>query len=117
MSLLNVIDAYSGYNQFKTAEGNTNHTTFYVDMIFIITLHYHALWLDKFWHHLPEDINKLFGGMIGITMEAYVDCMLFKLIKGVDHTKDLRKAFKYMCLHQVRMYPSKYAFGVQFRKF
>lgn len=49
--------------------------------------------------------NKLFTGMIDVTMEAYVDD---KLVKGVDHVEDLQKTFECMRLHQVCLYPAKY---------
>lgn len=48
-------------------------------------------------------VNKLFAGMIGLIMEAYVDDMLFKSIKGVDHIEDLRKNFECMRFHQVTL--------------
>lgn len=35
-------------------------------------------------------VNKLFAGMIGNTMEDYVDYMLVKLVKGVDDVEDVR---------------------------
>lgn len=39
-------------------------------------------------------IKKHFAGMICITMEPYVDDMLVKSVKGVDHVEDLRNTFE-----------------------
>lgn len=39
-------------------------------------------------------VNKLFDEMIDETMQVYVDDMLVKSIKGVDHLEDLTKTFE-----------------------
>lgn len=52
-------------------------------------------------------INKLFTGMIDVTMEDYVDDMLVKSVK----------TFERMHLHQVCLNPTKCIFGVQSGKF
>lgn len=44
-------------------------------------------------------VNKQIAVMIGVTMEADVDDMLVKSVKGVNHVKYLRKTFKRMRLH------------------
>lgn len=55
--------------------------------------------------------------MIGVTMEAYVDDMLVKLVKSVNHVENLRKTFECMRFHQVHLNPAKCAFCVQSSKF
>lgn len=62
-------------------------------------------------------VSKLFVGMIGLTMESYIEEILVKSIKDVDPTNDLRKTFECMRLYQVRMNPSRCAFVVEYRKF
>ena len=62
-------------------------------------------------------VNKLFHDMIGDTMEAYVDDMLVESKKAVNHVVDLEKTFQRMREHQVRLNPTKCAFGVHSGKF
>lgn len=62
-------------------------------------------------------VNKLFTGMRGINVEAYVDDMLVKSVKGIDPVEDLRNIFECMRLHQVHLNPAKCAFHVQSGKF
>lgn len=110
------MDAYSVYNKIKISRGDTCHTTFYADNdiyhytgIPVGLINVNAIY--------QRMVNKLFSGMVGVTMEAYVDDMLVKYVKGVDHTENLRKTFERMKLHQVRLNSAKCAFGVQSMKF
>lgn len=61
-------------------------------------------------------VNKLFAGIIGMAMEAYVDDMLVKFSKRVYDTKDLRKTFERLRLQKVCLNPLKCAFGIQSRQ-
>lgn len=59
-------------------------------------------------------VNKMFEGKTCVTMEAYVDDMLVKSIKGINHIEDLRKTFERVRFHdQVLLDPAKCTFGVQ----
>lgn len=51
--------------------------------------------------------------MINVTMQAYVDDMLVKSIRGVDHKEDFRKTFERMRLYQARLNLVKCAFSVK----
>lgn len=62
-------------------------------------------------------VNKLFTGMIGMTMKSYMDDMLLKLVKRINHVEDMRNTFECMRLHKVRLNPVKRAFGVQSGQF
>lgn len=57
-------------------------------------------------------VNKLFANMIETKMETYVDDMLVKSNKGVNHQEDLKKGFARMTLYSVRFTPSKCAFDI-----
>lgn len=50
-------------------------------------------------------MNKLFTDMLGDTMDFYVDDMLVKSKKGIDHQKDLEWAFTRMSMHNVCLNP------------
>jgi Fic family protein len=62
-------------------------------------------------------VNKMFQGQIGRNMEVYVDDMLEKSIKLLDHTHDLHEAFKTLKQYEMKLNPTKCAFGVSFGKF
>lgn len=110
------MDAYSGYNQIQMAENNTHHTAFYADNdIYHYTVIPFGLINAGVTYQMM--VNKLFVGMICDTMEAYVDDMLVKSIKRVDHVEDLRNTFERMRLHQVRLNQTKCAYDVQYDKF
>lgn len=100
------MDVYSGYKQIKMADSDVCHTVFYADndIYHYTVLPFRLINVDTTYQRM---MNKFFAGMISITMEAYVDDMLVKSIKGVDHTKDLRITFERMCLPQVRLNSAK----------
>lgn len=62
-------------------------------------------------------VNHVFSDMLGDSMEAYVDDVLEKSRKDVDHEGDLERAFARMKLHNVRLNPTKCVFGINFGKF
>lgn len=96
--LLSFMDSYSGNNQIKMAEGDANRITFHLDGDIY---HYTVM---PFGHinagtTYKRMLNKLFAGMIGVTMEAYLDNVMAKSIKGISHVEDMRNTFECMCLH------------------
>lgn len=104
--LLSFMDAYSGYNPIQMVEGDTHHRASYANS----DIYHYTLMLFELINAsaaYQRMINKFFGGMIGITMEAYVDDMFFKSIKGEYHFKYLSKTFECMYLHQVCLNPAK----------
>lgn len=68
-------------------------------------------------NNYQRKINKLFADMIKDTIEAYFDDMLVKSNIEVDHQRDLERAFARMRFHNVRLNPSKCAFGVKLGNF
>ncbi|XP_042484775.1 uncharacterized protein LOC122065051 [Macadamia integrifolia] len=59
----------------------------------------------------------MFQNQIGRNMEVYVDDMLVKSNKGTDHVLDLKEAFGVLRKNQMRLNPTKCAFGVTSGKF
>ena len=57
-------------------------------------------------------VTKIFKNLIGKTMEVYVDDMVVKSKKKQDHINDLRKTFCILRKYQMKLNPSKCAFGV-----
>jgi hypothetical protein len=59
----------------------------------------------------------MFQGQIGRNMEVYVDDMLVKSTKLLNHTHDLHEAFETLKQYGMKLNPAKCAFGVSAEKF
>src|SRR5438270_5763470 len=62
-------------------------------------------------------VNKLFKHQIGRNIEVYVDDMLVKSTKEIDHVKDLAETFEVLKKHNMKLNPQKCVFGVTAGKF
>ena len=62
-------------------------------------------------------VNKKFNKQIGRNMEVYVDDMLIKSKEELAHLDDLGETFAILRQYQMKLNPSKCAFGVALRKF
>src|SRR5436305_9156682 len=62
-------------------------------------------------------VNKIFKHQIGRNIEVYVDDMLVKLAKEVDHIEDLKETFGVLRKYSMKLNPQKCVFGVTARKF
>ena len=62
-------------------------------------------------------VNKMFSKHIGRNMEVYVDNMLAKSKEKLTHLDDLTETFATFKQYQMKLNPSKCAFGVASGKF
>ena len=62
-------------------------------------------------------MNKMFAHQIGRNVQVYVDNMLEKSIPEDDHLNDLKETFDSLCSYNMKLNPSKCAFGVTAGKF
>jgi len=62
-------------------------------------------------------VNKMFSKQIGRNMEVYVDDMLVKSREELAHLDDLKETFATLRQYQMKLNPSKRAFGVSSKKF
>ena len=62
-------------------------------------------------------MNAIFHDMLGYNMEIYIDDIVIKSKKAIEHVNHLRKSFERMRLHQLKLNPLKCAFEVQARNF
>ncbi|XP_062173678.1 uncharacterized protein LOC133879154 [Alnus glutinosa] len=62
-------------------------------------------------------VNKMFEKQMGRNVEVYVDDMLVKSVKALDHVSDLRETFDTIRRYRMRLNPAKCAFGVSSGKF
>ena len=62
-------------------------------------------------------VNKMFSAQIGRNMEVYIDDMLVKSKEEPTHLDDLKQTFTTLRQYQMKLNPSKCAFGVASGKF
>jgi len=62
-------------------------------------------------------VNKIFMTLTGKTMEVYLDDMITKSVKEINHVKDLEETFKILRHHGIKLSPRKCTFGVRSAKF
>ena len=62
-------------------------------------------------------VNKMFSKQIGRNMEVYVDDILVKIKEELAHLDDLKETFTTLRQYQMKLNPSKCAFGVASGKF
>lgn len=109
--LIKFMDAYSSYNKIRIVEKDVSHMAFYEDS----NIYYYTVIplgiINKITTY-QSMVNKLFAHVIGDTMDAYVDDILMKFKKSVDHEKELDRAFSWMRLHNTQPNPFKCAFGI-----
>ena len=110
------MDAYSRYNQIRMSPEDEDKTVFITD---------HGLYCYKVMPFGLKNVgatyqrlvNKILSGLIGITMEVYVDDMLVKSLEKKDHAADLRKMFALLWKYNMKLNQAKCAFGVGSEKF
>ena len=64
-----------------------------------------------------RQVNKKFSNQIGRNMEVYMDDMLVKSKEEQTHLDNLRETFATLRQYQMKLNPSKCAFGVASGKF
>ena len=62
-------------------------------------------------------VNQMFSKQIRRNVEVYVDDTLVKSKEEEDHLDDLKETFNTLRQYNMKLNPSKYAFGVSFGKF
>ena len=114
--LLSFLDAYSGYNQIRMYLPNEDKTTFMTDM----SNYCYRLMpsgLKNAGATYQRLMDKIFQGLLGRTMEVYVDDMVVKSAKAEGHAADLEVVFDRVRRHDLRLNPKKCFFGVGGGKF
>ena len=62
-------------------------------------------------------MNKMFTHQIGRNVQVYMDDMLVKILREDDHLGDLQETFDTLQTYNMKLNPSKCAFGVTAGKF
>ncbi|KAL0413571.1 UNVERIFIED_CONTAM: Retrovirus-related Pol polyprotein from transposon gypsy [Sesamum radiatum] len=108
----NMMDAYQGYHQIFMAEQDRDKTSFITDngiyLHNVITFE-----LKNECATYQRLVNRMFKDLIGKTMEVYLNDMLIKNKKEVDHLTHLQAAFEVMRRYGMKFNPAKCTFGVR----
>ena len=62
-------------------------------------------------------VNHMFHPQIGRNVKVYVDDMLVKSLDKEKHLDDLQETFDTLRRYNMKLNPSKYAFGILLGKF
>ena len=114
--LLSFMDAFSGYNQISMDPSDQEKTSFITGLG---TYCYQGMpfGLKNAGATYQRLVNRMFHKQIGTFMEVYIDDMLVKLIKVELHITHLAEAFQVLRSYNIKLNPTKCAFGVSARKF
>ena len=62
-------------------------------------------------------MNAIFHDMLGYHMEIYINDIVMKSKKAIEHENHLRKIFERIRRHQLKLNPLKCSFGVKVKNF
>ena len=110
--LLSFIDALSGYNQIKMNEEDQEKTSF-VTSQGLFCYKVMSFGLKNAGATYQRLMNKMFAHQIGRNVQVYVDDMLVKSL----HENNLQETFDTLRSYNMKLNPSKCAFGVTAGKF
>ncbi|CAL9017764.1 unnamed protein product [Prunus brigantina] len=114
--LLSFMDAYSGYNQIFMDPADSEHTAFITDRG-LYCYNVMPFGLKNAGATYQRLVNRIFAQHIGSIMEVYVDDMLVKSRTAGEHLENLALMFGILKSYQMRLNPTKCAFGVSSGKF
>jgi len=114
--ILSFLDAYSGYNQISMHHSDRGKTAFTTDgaNYFYKVMSFGLKNAGATYQRL---MDKIFKGMIGRSVEVYVDDIVVKSDSCGQHIKDLQEVFDALRRVNMRLNPEKCAFGVEGGKF
>ena len=110
--LLSFMDSFSGYNQILIVVDDISKTTFRCP-VSLGTFEWFVMpfGLKNAGATYQRAMNVIFHDMLGHHMEIYIDDIVVKSKKVVEHVNHL--SFERMRLYQLKLNPLKCAFGVQ----
>ena len=114
--LLSFMDAFSGYNQIRMDEIDQEKTSFITSQgLFCYKVM--PFGLKNVGATYQRLVNQMFHPQIGRNVEVYVDDMLVKSLDEEKHLDDLQETFDTLRRYNMKLNPSKCAFGVSSGKF
>ena len=108
--LLSFMDSFSGYNQILIVVDYISKTTFRCPgSLGTFKWLVMTFGLKNAGATYQRDMNAIFHDMLGHHMEIYMDDIVVKSKKVVEHVNHLRESFEMMRLHQLKLNPLKCA--------
>ena len=114
--LLSFMDVFSDYNQIRIDEVDQEKTPFVTSQ----GLFYYKVMpfgLKNASATYQRLMYKMFANQIETNVQVYVDDMLVKNRREDNHLEDLKETFDILCSYNMKLNPSKCAFGVMVGKF
>ncbi|RYQ82848.1 hypothetical protein Ahy_B10g101409 [Arachis hypogaea] len=113
---LSFMDAYSGYNQIPMHRPDEEKTAFITpDGTYCYTVM--PFGLKNAGATYQRLVNKIFQNLSGTKLEVYIDDMLAKTDSDEQLISDLKAVTDTLRRHQMRLNPTKCAFGMEAGKF
>ena len=114
--LLSFMDDFSRYNQKKMKEADQEKTSFIISqgLFYYKVMHFGLKNVGATYQRL---VNHMFRPQIGQNVEVYVDDMLVKSLGEEKHLDDLQETFDTLRQYNMKLNPSKCAFGLSLGKF
>ena len=114
--LLSFMDAFLGYNQIRMDPSDQEKTSFVTGQG---TYCYQLMpfGLKNAEATYQRLVNKMFQKQIGASMEVYIDDTLVKSVKAELHVAHLAESLQVLKNYNMKLNPTKCAFGVSAGKF
>ena len=114
--LLSFMDAFSGYNHIRMDPSDQEKTSFVTGQG---TFCYQVMpfGLKNVGATYQRLVNKIFQKEIGASIEVYIDDRLVKSVKVKLHVAHLAESFQVLKNYNMKLNPTKCAFGVSAGKF
>ena len=114
--MLSFMDVFSGYNQIKMDEADQEKTSFITSQELFC---YKVMPFDlkNAGATYQRLVNHIFRPQIGRNVKVYINDTLVKSLDEEKHLDDLQGTFDTLRRHQMKLNPSKCAFGVSSGKF
>ena len=100
------MDTFSGYNQIKMNESDQEKTSF-VTSQGLFCYKVMLFGLKNVGVTYQRLMNKMFAHQIGRNVQVYVNDMLVKSLREVDHLDDLRETFDTLRSFNMKLNPNK----------
>ena len=109
--MLSFLDAFSGYHQIPMHLPDVEKTTF-ITLYRLFCYNVMSFSLKNVRATYQRLVTKIFRPLLEKTIEVYIDDMLVKSKERPDHAKHLQEAFEFLRAYNIKLNPSKCAFGV-----
>ena len=110
------MDIFSGYNQIQMAKEDQEKIAFVTNQG-LYCYKVMPFGLKNAGATYQRLVNQMFKKQIGKNVEVYVNDMLVKSKEEEDHLDDLKETFNTLRQYNIKLNPSKCAFGVSLGKF